>query len=261
MPMSENAGNSDIIGKKIFFLYPTNAVQNQIIAELIQQEYEVYIAKDKDKLKKTLRTYPDSIVFININEHMPEAEWDVWITGLMEAPDTKDVSVGIVTPNDEDSIKRKYLMAMKVPCGYTVMGYDLEKATTQIISILQTSGAKGRRKYIRAIIDRGETNATINLPVNGSFINGHLKDISVVGVSCTLDGNPEIPKNTLCKDIQLRLQTNLLKVEGIVFGSRVEEAETIYVILFTQRINPEVRTKIRKYIQQNLQSKMNFTLE
>jgi hypothetical protein len=258
--MSDTDGSESIVGKKVFFLCPTVVVQNRIISELVQQEFEVYIAKDKDKLKRVLTKYPDSIVLVDINEVMPENEWDVWITGLMEAPDTKSVSVGIMTPNDDEQIKRKYLQTIKVTCSYTVLGYDLDKAIAQIIAVLQTAGAKGRRKYIRAIIDRGETNATINMPLNGAFINGQIRDISVVGISCTLGGNPAISKNALCKDIQLRLQTNLLKVEGIFFGSRIENEETIYVILFTQRINPDVRTKIRKYIQHNLQSKMDFHL-
>ncbi|MDR0455275.1 MAG: PilZ domain-containing protein [Treponema sp.] len=257
--MSEVNNNADILGRKIFFLYPTAAVQNRVVSELVQQEYEVYIAKNKDKLKRVLKKYPDSIVFIDINENMPEKEWDFWITGLMEAADTKSVSLGIVTANDDEQIQRKYLQALKLPCGYTVVKFDLEKATANLLSILQTVNAKGRRKYIRAATEK-ETNTTINLPVNGNFINGQIRDVSVVGISCTLDGNPDLSKNALLKDIQIKLQTNLLKVEGIVFGSRTEGADTVYVILFTQRIDPEARTKIRKYVQQNLQGKMDFEL-
>jgi len=257
--MSETDGKADIVGKKIFFLYPTVVVQTRVITELVQQEYEVYIAKNKDKLKKVLGKNPDSIVFVDINEHMPEKEWDIWITGFLESPDTKNIPLGIVTSNDDEQIKRKYLLVAKLPCGYTVLKYDLEKATVHILAVLQAINAKGRRKYIRATTER-EGNTTINLPVNGTFINGQIKDISVVGISCTLEDNPGLPKNTLLKDIQIKLQTSLLKVEGIVFGSRTEGMETIYVILFTQRIDPDVRTKIRKYIQQNLQSKMDFEL-
>jgi len=255
--MSTPDNNTDLVGKKIFFLHPTVSVQNRVITELVQQEYEIYVAKDKDKLKKALSKYPDSIVFIDINEQMAEGEWDIWITGIMEAPDTKNISIGVVTTNDDEQIMRKFLLALKVPCGYTVVSHDTQKTITQLITILQTANAKGRRKYIRAIMERGETNATINLPVNGTFINGIIKDISVVGISCTLDGNPEISKNSLFKNIQIRLQTNLLKVEGILFGSRVEGMNTIYVILFTQRIDPDVRTKIRTYMQHTMQQKMD----
>jgi hypothetical protein len=33
--------------------------------------------------------------------------------------------------------------------------------------------------------------------------------------------------------------------------------ETIYVFIFTQKINPDVRSKIRTYIQRSLQHKMD----
>jgi hypothetical protein len=259
--MSTPDDNSDLIGKKVFFLYPTIAVQNRIITELVQQEYEVYVSKNKEKLKKALSKYPNSIVIIDVNEQMSEGEWDIWVTGIMDAPDMKGVSIGVVTSNDDEQVMRKFLLALKVPCGYTVVGHDMEKAITQIMAALQNVNAKGRRKYIRAIMERGETSTTVNLPVDGNFVNGVIRDISVVGISCTIDGNPEIPKNTLFKNIQVRLQTNLLKVEGILFGTREEGTETIYVILFTQRIDPDIRTKIRTYIQHTLQQKMNPDLE
>ena len=250
---------SDILGKKIFFLHPTAVVQNRVIAELAQQEFEVYTAKDKDTLRRVLKKYPDSIVFVDINEFMSEKEWDAWITTVMNAQETKGVSIGIVTAADDEQIKRKYLLTTKVPCGYTVLKADLDKTILHIFEVLKTVDAKGRRKYIRATTGE-EANASLNLPLEGSFVNGQIKDISVVGISCTLEGNPEITKNSLFKDIQIRLQGNLLKVEGIVIGSRMDGKQKIYVVLFTQRIDPEVRTRIRKYIQQNLQGKMDAEL-
>jgi hypothetical protein len=125
---------------------------------------------------------------------------------------------------------------------------------------LQNAEAKGRRKFIRAAPGY-DSNTTINIPMHGAFVNGEIRDISVVGISCTLEGSPEIAKNVLIKDIQIKLQTSLLKVEGIVFGSRMNDGERIYVILFTQRIDLDVRTRIRKYIQQNLQTKMDGELK
>jgi hypothetical protein len=258
--MGSNENVSDIVGKKIFFLYPSAVVQNRIITELVQQEHEVYIAKDKDSLRQVLRKYPDSIVFVDKKKKMPEKEWEAWIVAVMNAPDTKEVSIGIVTSNDDELIKRKYLLAHKVACGYTLLKFDLDKAIKHIFEVLQNVEAKGRRKFIRATTG-SESNTTVNIPMHGMFINGEIKDISVVGISCTLEGNPEVSKNVLVKDIQIKLQTSLLKVEGIVFGSRMEDKERIYVILFTQRVDPDVRTRIRKYIQQNLQAKMDVELK
>ena len=256
--MADTGSPNDIIGKKIFFLFPTVVVENKIISELIQQEYEVYVAKNKDTIRRVIRGYKNSIVFVDINEHMKETEWEGWITAVKNAPDTKDTSIGIVTANDDEKIKRKYLMTVKVS-GYTVLKFDLDKAIMHIIEILQKLDAKGRRKFIRATTT-SDVNATVNMPINGRFVKGQIRDISVVGISCTLEGNPEIAKNTLFKDIQVKLQTSLLKVEGIVIGSRTDENEKVFVLLFTQRIDPDVRTKIRKYIQHNLQTKMDVEL-
>jgi len=257
--MANTDGPIDIIGKKVFFLFPTVVVQNKIITELIQQEYEVYSAKNKDTIRRVIREHKNSIVFVDINEHLKETEWESWITAVKNAPDTKDTSVGIVTANDDEKIKRKYLMALKV-CSYTVLKFDLDKAIIHIIEILQSLQAKGRRKFIRATTTK-DSNVTLNLSVNGSFKNGQIRDISVVGISCTIEDEPDIPKNTLFKDIQIKLQTAIIKVEGIVFGTRMEGEEKVYVILFTQRIDPDVRTKIRTYIQHNLQSKMDIELK
>jgi len=259
IPMKETFSDTGIVGKKIFFLHPTVVVQNRVIGELIQQEFEVYVSKNKDSLKKVLRNYPNSIVFIDINEQMPEKDWELWIRGVMDASDTKSTSIGIITANENEQLKEKYTSTIKIPGGYITLKFDLDKAISRIVTILQAMNAKGRRKYIRANTEK-ETNTTINMPWGGEFIKGNIKDISVVGISCTLETNPEIGKNTLVKDVQIKLQTTLIKVEGIVIGSRTEGMETIYVILFTQRIDPEVRTKIRKYIQFNLQSKMEFEL-
>ena len=258
--MSESSISSDLVGKKIFFLYPTVVVQNRIISELVQQEYETYATRNKDALARLLRKYPDSVVFVDINEEMKEKEWESWIVGIMQDPQTKDVAIGIVSANDDELIKRKYLLAVKVRCGYTALKSDLDKAITRLLKVLHEINAKGRRKFIRATT-ANDSNTTLNLPHQGAFLKGQILDISVAGISCTLDGSPDITKNTLFKDIQIKLHSNLLKAEGIVIGSRKENNETVYVILFTQRIDPNVRTRIRKFIQQHLQTKMDAELK
>ena len=258
--MSDAGSPSDIVGKKVFFLYPTAAVQNRVIDELVQQEYEVYIIKDHAALGRKLKKYPDSIVFVDINEQLSDKDWETWIHGIMNAPETKDVVIGIASAKDTEELRRKYLDTMGIQGGYTPLRADLDLSIKQIISVLNAVDAKGRRKYLRATTEN-EPLTTVNLPLNGSFINGLIRDISVVGISCTFDNDPELLKNTLFKGIQVKLQSMLLNVEGIIFGSRMDDSAKIYVILFTQRIDPVVRTKIRKYIQQNMQSKMDSELK
>ena len=250
------AENVNVLGKKVFFLHPSALVQNQIITELAQQEYEVYTVKDETKLKYILKKYPDSIVFASINEGMKESAWEEWIKGIMSSSATSGVDIGIIVSVNDENIQRKYLQQLKVRCGLTAIKSDPSGAIKQLAAILNNANAKGRRKYIRVIMEN-ETNTTVNFPMNGTFVNAVIKDISVVGFSCSFEEDPGLTKNKLFGDLQIRLQSQLLKAEGIIFGSRMDGPDKIYVILFTQRIDPDVRTKIRKYIQTNLQSKLD----
>ena len=88
--MSENA-DSISLGKKVFFLHSSAVVQNRVIAELAQEEFEVYTVKDAAKLKQVLKKYPDSIVLACINEGMKEDAWEKWILEIMEDRDRKSV--------------------------------------------------------------------------------------------------------------------------------------------------------------------------
>jgi len=256
--MAEN-DNAVLLGRKIFFLHPSAIVQNQIISALAQEEFEVYIAKDEVKLREKLKKYSDSIVFACISEGMRENEWEDWVRSVTVNPETSGVSIGIIASGLVEATRRKYILQQKIACGYTVLKSDINEVIKQLVTILNNKNAKGRRKYIRALTGN-EPNTTVNIPMNGTFVNGKLKDISVVGFSCAFEEDPGLVKNSLFGNMQVRLQSQLLKVEGIVFGSRMDSGEKTYVILFTQRIDPEVRTKIRKYIQTNLQSVMDHEL-
>jgi len=256
--MSDEANtSSDITGKKVFFLYPPNTVQIQILPELVQQEYEVYVVKDHNRLPRVLKRYKEAVVFINIDEGQPEAEWEKWMGTVTAA--TPDVLFGIFTSNSSDDLKEKYLNKLKVSCGYLPLKHDMSKAGETVLETLKVMNIKGRRKYLRASPDR-DTIATVNIPYASDYVNGTLRDISTVGFSCIINNNPEIPKNMLQKDIQLKLQSMLLKVEGVVFGSRMEGPDKIYVFLFTQKVDADVRSRIRKYIQQTLQGRMDIEL-
>jgi hypothetical protein len=257
--MAEN-DNSNSFGKKVFFLHPSALTQNQIVSELAQEEFEVYTIKDDGKLKKALDTFPESIAFMSINEVMKESAWEQLILGIKGSPETSSVDIGILASINDEAVKRKYLEQFKVSCGFTIIKSDINAAIKQLTDTLNNVKAKGRRKYIRLIME-SESNTTVNLPLNGTFVNGTIKDISVVGFSCVFAEDPNLQKNGLFGDIQLRLQSQLLKAEGIVFGSRMDGDEKVYVVLFTQRIDPSVRTKIRKFIQSDLQNKMENELK
>ncbi|MDR2516155.1 MAG: pilus assembly protein PilZ [Spirochaetaceae bacterium] len=252
------SGNeTEMTGKKIFFLYPSSLIQNEIAWELIQQEYEVYHVRSHEGLRHALRRFPDSIVFINLDDGLSEKDWDAWIRAVTGDPALGEVKIGVLSAANSDDARKKYAQAMRLPCGYTVVDRaDVLKTVKQLYVLLLAVDARGRRKYIRATSEN-ETLTTINIPRNGIYYKGVIKDISVVGLSCAFHEDPDLDKNTLCQDMQIKLQSTILKAEAITFGSRMDGLVKIYVFLFTQRIDPDVRIKIRTYIQSTLQAKMN----
>ena len=250
----------DFLGKKIFFLFPHAVVQNRIMEELIQQEFEVYTVKEPLPLRRVLKKHPNSLVFGNVYEGMSEKEWENWILGVMKDPVTQKTGIGLICSGEDDGLRDKYLNKVKINCGYTIVRADLLVTLKELFEILKTTDAKGRRKFIRAAMDR-DSNAKINLPVRGNYINGIIKDISAAGFSCTLDEDHDLTRNSLFQDIQVRLGAAILKTEGIVFGSRNEGTEKVHVILFTQRVDPDSRAKIRTFIQSSLQIKLNEELK
>ncbi|MDR2072543.1 MAG: pilus assembly protein PilZ [Spirochaetaceae bacterium] len=250
---------AEILGKKIFFIHPSMFVQNEIISHLIQQEYEVYVARDEEKLQRALKKFPHSIVFASIDETLSANKWEEWIRQLMADKDS-GASVGILCNTNNDEARRTYLNQLKVPCGFVPLKAEKTKALQLLLDILTFAKAKGRRKYIRADT-RKDAMTTINIPRNNAYLTGDIWDISVVGVSCVFPPDIELEKNSLLPDIQIKLQGTLLKAEGIVFGFRMEEENKVYVFLFTQKIDTLARTKIRTYIQRNLQSKMDADIK
>ena len=252
--------NSAVTGKKIYFIHPSVFTQNEIIAELAQEEHEVYIAKDEDKLKKALKKYPDSFVFASIDETLSSSKWEAWIRSVMGDEATKDVKVGVLSNTNNEESRKLFLNTLKVQCGFIPIKLEKSRVIKTMADILTAAGAKGRRKYIRADT-RGETMTTINVPNNSTYTTGEIRDISVVGLSCVFPQDPELEKNSLLTDAQIKLQSSLLKAECIVFGSRMDEEEKVYVLVFSPKTDPSVKVKIRIYIQKNLQAKMDSELK
>lgn len=252
----DNAKTFDL-GKKVFFLYPPSVVKADLVVRLLEQEFEIYLLRDHESAKRILRAYPDSILFVNIDEGMPEADWRKWIQELLADEATSSVGVGILSYNSDETLARTYLMDIGARCGYVKLKLGADASLKILIGTLQANEAKGRRKFIRANCAADQL-ATLNIRHANGVSNGNLRDISVAGFSCVLDPDPKFMKNVKADDIQLKLRGSLLKVEAIVFGSRIEDDGAVYVFLFTNRLDDVGRDKIRKYVQIALQAEIDL---
>jgi hypothetical protein len=259
MEMGKEEASFKLLGRKIFFLYPLPMIQNGVVDELIQREYEAYVARDRTALRKALAGFPGSMIFIDIDQIIPEKDWENWIREVMKAPDLEDIRIGILTANRNDVLQEKYTSIINLPCGYTMIHRDLKITVAQILNILNANEAKGRRKFLRAVTEK-EGQTVVNFPTDNAFLSGTICDISSAGFSCFFPNDPGFSQNSSFANIQIKLRHTILNVEAVILGSRLEGKTRIYVALFNERTSPDTRVKIRKYIQANIQARMDASL-
>lgn len=246
--------------KKVFFLYPPSVVRENLITILLDQEFEVYVLRDVETAALAIRKYPDSILFVNIDDGMTEREWAEWIRARMANPETGAVGFGIVTYNGDETLRKKYLMDIGIGYGFIVLKLGLEESARILVTTLNAAEAKGRRKYVRANC-LSDPLATVNLRDGKKLVNGKICDISVVGLSCVFDDDPKLAKNELIGDVQLKLRASLILTQIVVFGMRKDaDGRTVYVFLFARSMESAAREKIRSFIQLSLQSGMELDI-
>ncbi len=241
------------LGKKVFFLYPPSVVRDELVARLMEQEFETYMLRDHEGARRLLRKYPDSLVFVNIDEGQSEAEWETWIREVQGDSASATVGIGIISYNTDERLQRKYLMDIGIRCGFIRLKLGVEESARILLETLKVNEAKGRRKYVRANC-ASDPMSTVNLRADSGLISGTILDISVVGFSCSFEADPHFPKNSILRDVQLKLRGVLVLVEGIVLGTRNDEGTMVYVVLFTPKVDGICRGKIRRYIQTALQA-------
>lgn len=248
--MSENN-----LGKKVFFLYPHSVIKDEMLDQLIAAEYEAYILKDHNRALRLLKKYPDSILFINIDEVLKEPEWESYIRSILSSSLYTDARLGIFTYNEDQDLARKYLIDHSLPAGFIRLKLGFQETRKILLSVLDANEAKGRRKFVRAQCSE-DPQAMINIDKDGSSVQGKLLDISSAGSACALPEEQMFPKNTLLKNVQLQLRGARIMVDVIVMGTRSDNPR-VHVLLFNPKSLDEIkREKIFHYIRLNLQKRI-----
>ncbi|MFP4617668.1 MAG: PilZ domain-containing protein [Spirochaetaceae bacterium] len=252
---------ADSLGKKVFFLYPHSVIQEELVSQIVQNEFEIYLAHDHKRLRKLLEKYNDSIVFVNIDERLKEDEWVSYVRNLVESEETKDVSVGILTYNENKELAQTYLMDIGVQAGYIQLKLGLKESSRIILKTLVANEAKGKRKFVRAKCSKNNK-TEFNVHIFGKNQNGIVIDISSAGMACTFYSSLDIPTRTDLDQIQLKLRSRIVMVSGIVAGKRKDEGgDTVYVVLFTSFVSSEAKNRIGDFIYRTLQNELDRELQ
>jgi hypothetical protein len=247
-----SAMEQDALGKKVFLLYPHSVIHEEMLDILIMSGFETYTLRDHKKAVKLLEKFPGSIMFINIDEGMPENEWETYVRNLQENPKTQDSKLGILSYNQDKALMEKYLMRLSVPCGYIHLKLGIQQSTKIILNALEANEAKGRRKYIRAFCE-DDPNAAMNYKSGEEFFQGKILDISSAGIAARITKFPEMPPNSVLKDVQLKLRGGLVMLNAILMGKRRDDKDVYILIFDPSKTDQDSKIVIHRYIKQSLQ--------
>src|SRR6185369_13436461 len=142
-------------GRQVVFVRPHSVVQNELLAELIRNEYAVAVLSDHTQVRHLFQLYPDCIAFLNIDEGYQESEWAGLVREVEDDPKTATVRIGILTYNTDPELSQKYLLELMVSCGYVKLSLELAESKKTILKVLEANEAKGRRQYIRVLCPKG----------------------------------------------------------------------------------------------------------
>ena len=238
-------------GKKVFILYPHSVIKDELLDFLIMSGFESYVLHDHKRALKLLAAFPDSIMFINIDEGMSEKEWETYIRGIQENPATENSHLGILSYNTDQRLMQKYLMDIGVSCGYIQLKLGTKESTRIMLSVLEANEARGKRKFVRAFCEN-ETSATVNIKSSSGFYYGKILDISAVGIAAQFEKFDPLPTNSIIREMQLKLRGGLVLTNAILIGRRGKEK--VWIFLFdVPRMNPDHKLIIHRFIKYTLQ--------
>ncbi|MDR1318557.1 MAG: PilZ domain-containing protein [Treponema sp.] len=239
-------------GKKVFLLYPHSVIHEAMLDILIMNGFETYTLRDHKKALKILSLFPGSIMFVNIDEGMPEKEWETYIKDLQENSATNGTRLGILSYNQDKALMEKYLMKIAVPCGYIQLKLGIQESTRIILAALQANEAKGRRKYIRAFCE-DDSYATMNYKDAEGLFQGKLLDISSAGMAARIPQFPDLPPNSLLRNIQLKLRGALVMTDAVLMGKRQDDKNVQILVFDPSKLTSDSKLVIHHYIKQCLQ--------
>jgi DNA-binding response OmpR family regulator len=249
---------------KVFFLYPQSDLLKKLIKHLVYNEYSAYAIDDHEKLVKILKKYPNSIVYVNLDAVLPESQWETWIRGVMNSPETGSTRIGIISAYEykDQELKEKYLFKMMIPCGFITLKASVEDSKAMMLKVMRSVIDKGKRKYIRVDCNE-DPQVTTDIKVNGKSIRGSIANFSTAGMAVSVNQNEAAVFETvdLIKHIQLRLHGIVCHVDGKkTMVRQIGEANYMLIIMF---INPpwDIVERFHEFILNKLQSEMSVEMQ
>lgn len=131
------ASKVDLFGRKIFFLNPAYSVRNEVITELQNEEYEVYIIESYRDAKNLLRLNENAILFINVDAQLAMNSWYNFIRTFEKEDVLSSIYIGIISERIRPADRELFLTTAQIPAGITMLDTDMKFITESILGVLR----------------------------------------------------------------------------------------------------------------------------
>lgn len=256
----EKLNDIEIFGRKIFFINPAYAVRNDIIKDLQNKEYEIYVIDNYHEAKNLLRLNQNSLLFINVDAQLPVSSWYNYIRSYEKEEVLRTIHITIMSERIKQSDRILFENAPECQGGVLNINNGTEIIAREIQAILDKTNAKGKRQYIRANLfyDR---DASLFWNYGQKMHQLKLLDISSVGMAVKVPAQISnlVTKNTVLRDVTLKLGTKQFLVEAVVFAIKQENDMTNWILLLS-KTSTQIKETIRAYISFQIQKTMMATI-
>ncbi len=251
------AGKVDLFGRKIFFLNPAYSVRNEVITELQNEEYEVYIIESYRDAKNLLRLNENAILFINVDAQLSMNSWYNFIRTFEKEDVLSSIYIGIISERIRPADRELFLTTAQIPAGIIMLDTDMKFITESILDVLKKANAKGRRQYVRANLSH-DKEASLFWNHGTKMHQLKLLDISSVGMSVKVPPalSQIVGKNFILRDVTLRLGSKQIVIEAVVFAVKEIPDGIIWVLLLLPNTSTKTRSIIRQYVSETTQKIM-----
>ncbi|WP_296668132.1 MULTISPECIES: hypothetical protein [unclassified Treponema] len=254
-----NSENSEIFGRKIFFICATFTLNTNIILRLMEQEYEIYKIDEPRQLKNLLELNPQSIVYFNVDTHFSSQVWFNFISSFEHNPKFEKCDFGVFSTKGTG--KFLYGNALKLSAGAFTIDKNFGEIMGLLLQKLELLKAKGMRKFVRLI-------CADNKSAEAYFISGNMMfkmnfiDISSIGVGLIVPMKYAgfIKINSVIQGLTLVLGNKQLKVNAKVHTIKAVSSGILAALIFTPDTPGNFRNYVRTYICEELQKKMAASL-
>ena len=236
-------------GRKIYFIHPSFLVRRNLIPQLCNMEYEIYIIPDYKKAKDILRKNPDSICYINMDVDLRPEGWINFVQSFEKDDVLSTIYIGVTSERTSKTAREDFATQCTLPAGFIQTTSATPDATKIVAHILEMVNAKGQRKYVRASCTT-DKNATVTCDAGGKYLTFRLQNISSVGLACLVpDSDAEnFQEKSILRNTPLTLGKTQLLCSAVIYAIKRDVQYATMILLFMKGTTNDLKNIIRQYI-------------